>query len=290
MIVVRLMGGLGNQLFQYAAGRHLAHLNNADLYLDISKLNLSGEGRPLWKYELGSFNVKCSLADERMLHDFHGTGFSVKERVITQLISFGKNKKYTSNQYGFDTHFLELKGNYYVRGYFLSEKYFKEIADIIRDEITIKQDFKPMDDRLISQIKNSKSIAIHIRRGDYIRNLSSMDAHGLCSKDYYTKAIEWIKSELGEEVHFYLFTDDEAWVRKEMIWDINSTLISNKSTVEDFYLMSLCKHNIIANSTFSWWSAWLNTNPDKIVIIPKHWTTNVKTEEIDLIPKRWIVK
>ena len=192
MIVVRLMGGLGNQLFQYAAGRHLAHLNNTDLYVDTSRLESSAEGSPVWKYELGAFNVKCGLADERMLHDFHGTKFSTKERVITQLISLGKKKKYKFDQYGFDTHFLELKGDYYVRGYFLSEKYFKEIAEIIRAEITLKHDFIPKDDNLIEEIRNSKSVAIHIRRGDYIRNLSSMDAHGLCSKDYYTKSIEYI--------------------------------------------------------------------------------------------------
>lgn len=290
MIVVRLMGGLGNQLFQYAAGRHLAHLNNVELFVDTSFLQTSIENTTLRNYELGAFNVECKIADEKMLHDFHGCDFSTKERILTKLISFGNKNKYKFDEYGFDEHLLELKGNYYIRGYFQSEKYFKNIADIIRKELSIKDEFMPNDSALIQQIKNTNSISVHIRRGDYIRNLSSMEAHGLCSKDFYTKSIEFIKRELGNDLHFYLFTDNAAWVEKEMHWEINCTLIENKTTVEDFYLMSLCKHNIIANSTFSWWAAWLNENPDKKVIVPKHWLNNVLSESVELVPKNWIIK
>ena len=287
MIVVRLNGGLGNQFFQYATGRHLAHLNETELLLDASFLQTSTIHR---NYELGAFNVASTIADEKILDSFHGTDFSTKERMLTQLISFGKNKKYKFNEYGFNEHILELKGNYYLCGYFQSEKYFKSIADIIRNDLTLKNDFIPNDKELIEKVVNTNSVSIHIRRGDYIRNLSSMDTHGLCSKDYYTKSIEFIKRELGNDLHFYLFTDDEEWVKKEMKWDINCTLISGKTTVEDFYLMSMCKHNIIANSTFSWWAAWLNANPNKKVIIPKHWNTNIVTEQIELVPNKWLVK
>ncbi|MDB5228745.1 MAG: alpha,2-fucosyltransferase [Bacteroidota bacterium] len=289
MIVVRLMGGLGNQLFQYAAGRHLAHLNNTELYADISFLKSQEYTTPRY-YELGAFNVACTVADDKMLDKFNNSDFSKKERVLTHLLSFGKNKKYKFDEYGFDENLLELRGNFYIRGYFQSEKYFRGINDIIRRELTIKEEFIPKDTQLIEQIKNTNSIAIHIRRGDYIRNLSSMEAHGLCSKDYYAKSIEFMKREVGEDVHFYLFTDDEAWVKNEMKWNINSTLISGKTTVEDFYLMNLCKHNIIANSTFSWWAAWLNNHPAKKVIAPKHWTNNLQTEFIELVPKNWIIK
>lgn len=289
MIVIRLNGGLGNQLFQYATGRHLAHLNDTQLLLDTSFLN-SKERQSVWKYELGAFNVVSAIADEKVLHDFHGSKFSTRERMLTRIISLGKNRKYKFDEYGFDEHVLELRGNYYVRGYFQSEKYFKGIADLLRSELTVKQDFIPKDEALMDKISNTPSVSIHIRRGDYIRNLSSMDAHGLCSKDYYTKSIEYVKRELGNDVHFYFFTDDEDWINREMRWDINCTLISGKSSVEDFYLMSLCKHNIIANSTFSWWAAWLNANPDKKVILPKHWRTNIKTEDIDLNPSKWLIK
>lgn len=290
MIIARLMGGLGNQLFQYAAARHLAIQNNAELFLDTSFLYSTDNVTTARKYELEAFNVVSHLADDKILHDFHGTEFSVKERVLTKLVSLGKNKKYKFDEYGFDPHLLELRGNYYIRGFFQSEKYFKDISEILRNELTIKDAFLPKDNNLMQQINANTSVSIHIRRGDYIRNLSSMEAHGICSKDYYTKSIAFIKRALGNDLHFYMFTDDEEWVKKEMKWDINCTLISNKSTIEDFYLMSLCKHHIIANSTFSWWAAWLNKNSEKKVILPKHWTTNLSSENIDIVPKNWLAK
>ncbi len=290
MIIVRLNGGLGNQLFQYATGRHLAHLNEAELLLDISHFQLSNQNAVHKKYELDAFNLASTIADEKILNNFHGTEFSTRERILTRLISLGKYRKYKFDEYGFDEQLLDLKGNYYLSGYFQSDKYFKNIKEIIQNEFEIKGEFIPNDKALKQEITETNSVSIHIRRGDYIRNLSSMDAHGLCSKDYYTKSIEFIKRELGNDLHFYLFTDDEEWVRKEMIWDINCTLISGKTTIEDFYLMKLCKHNIIANSTFSWWAAWLNSNPNKKVIIPKHWTTNIVTEQIELVPNKWLIK
>lgn len=290
MIVVRLMGGLGNQLFQYAAGRHLAYLNETTLYLDTTFLDTPEAGTIPRNYELGAFSIEAQIAGDALLREFHSSKFSKKERVLTHLLSYGKNKKYKFDNYGFDPHLLELRGNYYIRGYFQSEKYFKAIEELIRKELTIKEAFIPKDAALISRIENSTSVAIHIRRGDYIRNIASMDAHGVCSKDYYAKSIESLKKELGEDLHFFLFTDDESWVRKEMRWEINCTLISGKTSIEDFYLMSVCKHAVIANSTFSWWAAWLNKHEDKKIILPKHWTSNLQTEAIELKPKNWIIK
>lgn len=289
MIVVRLNGGLGNQLFQYATGRQLAFLNNTELFLDTTKLS-SNESSSVWKYELSAFNILSTIADEHLLHKFHGSEFSTKERILTKLVTFGKFGKYKFDEYGYNEEVLDLRGNYYLRGFFQSEKYFKNIADLIKSELQIKEEYLPDDKNLVNEISNSQSVSIHIRRGDYIRNLSSMDAHGLCSKDYYFKSIEFLKKELGENIHFYFFTDDEDWINREMRWDVNFTLISGKTTIEDFYLMSLCKHNIIANSTFSWWAAWLNKNQNKKVIIPKHWRTNIRTEDIELSPSKWLIK
>ena len=149
----------------------------------------------------------------------------------------------------------------------------------------------PADVPLVNQIKNTaNAVSIHIRRGDYIRNLTSMDAHGICSKDYYVKSIKLLREKLGEDLHFYIFTDDPTWVRNEMNWAIDSTIVSDKKPIEDFYLMSLCNHNIIANSTFSWWAAWLNENENKSIIVPKQWTNMLQTEKIELAPKNWILK
>lgn len=290
MIVVRLMGGLGNQLFQYAAGRQVAELNQTELLLDTTFLTDSPENITHREYELKAFNIAATVAENADLKSFMGHGFSLKERTTLQLLSLGKRKKFKEDGYGFNSALLELRGNYYLRGYFQSEKYFKAIAPMLRKELTLKTEFLPVDASLCEQIKQCNSVSIHIRRGDYIRNLSSMDAHGLCSKDYYAKAIACMQEMLGGDLHFYLFTDDENWVRNEMNWDINCTLIANKTTVEDFYWMSHCRHHIIANSTFSWWAAWLNEHPDKKVIMPKRWTSNLKSEDIDLRPSTWLLK
>lgn len=286
------MGGLGNQLFQYAAAKHLSVSNNSELYFDVSFFNTKREDTTPRKFELDVFNIDYKIATDEMLHHFHGCEFNTTELVLTKLLSFGKFKKYKFNEYGFDHHFLDLRGNYYVRGFFQSEKYFYAIKDIIRNELQIDEQFLPTDDALVNQIKNTEnSVSIHIRRGDYIRNLTSMDAHGICSKDYYVKSIKLIREKLEtDNIHFYIFTDDANWVRNEMNWNINCTLVSDKQPIEDFYLMSLCKHNIIANSTFSWWAAWLNKNEQKSIIVPKQWTNILQTEKIDLAPKNWILK
>ncbi|MEZ5054535.1 MAG: alpha-1,2-fucosyltransferase [Chitinophagales bacterium] len=290
MIVVRLMGGLGNQLFQYAAAKHLALLNNAEVFVDTTFLELDVPNTTKRPFELNAFNASFNIADDALLKSFHGPDFSTSDCLITKIKSFGNRNKYKFNEHGFDEDFLKLRGNYYIRGFFQSEKYFKEIADTIKSDFTIKADYLSKDIELIQKIQDTTSVSIHFRRGDYIRNLSAMEVHGLCSKDYYFKSIEWIKKELGSDLQFFLFTDDAAWVQKEMDWAINCTLIEKKSTIEDFYLMSLCKHNIIANSTFSWWAAWLNKYESKKVILPKHWMNNILTESVDLAPKNWILK
>lgn len=289
MIIIRLKGSIGNQLFQYAAGRHLAFLNDVPLFLDTSYFD-NNEIQTAWKYELEAFNINAEIADENLIRQFRGSKFLKSDRVKTYITSLGKYRKHKFDEYGFDENILKLRGNYYMKGYFQSEKYFKNISDILRKELTIKEELIPKDKSIIEKIKNTTSVSIHIRHGDYSRNLSTMDARGLCSKDYYTKGIEYIKREVGEDLHFFLFTDDVAWLNKEMQWDVDATLITGNSMIEDFYLMSLCKHNIISNSTFSWWAAWLNNNPNKKVVMPKHWDANVRTEDIDLNPPKWFVK
>ncbi|MBP6660695.1 MAG: alpha-1,2-fucosyltransferase, partial [Chitinophagales bacterium] len=167
MIVVRLMGGLGNQLFQYAAAKQLSVINNSELYFDTSFFTTTSDTTTPRKFELDVFNINYNLATDEMLHHFHGSEFNSTELVLTKLLSFGKFKKYKFNGYGFDSNFLNLKGNYYVRGFFQSEKYFSEIKNIIREELIINEQYLPIDLELVNKINNSEnSVSIHIRRGD----------------------------------------------------------------------------------------------------------------------------
>lgn len=290
MIVVRLMGGLGNQLFQYAAARHLAILNNTELYLDTSFLENTPMEDTVRGFELDKFNINAIVADDTLLKSFYGSGFTKKDTWMSYVFSVGKRRKYKFNNYGFDENLLKLRGNYYIRGFYQSEKYFKEIADVISKELEIKQELISVNQTIVNEIKNKNAVSIHIRHGDYAKNLTAMDAHSLCSKDYFRKSMKYMKEQVGTDCKFYLFTDDKEWVKNEMTMEEDCELISGNTTIEDFYLMSICKHNIISNSTYSWWAAWLNKNPNKIVIMPKYWTNHLVTEDIKLKPNNWRVK
>jgi len=174
-------------------------------------------------------------------------------------------------------------------GFWQNAKYFKNIEKEIREEFTLR---KPLDEKFANisrQIENIPSVSIHIRRGDYVNDPKTKAVHNVCDLDYYNKAIDIIKTNVNNPT-FFVFSDDIDWVSKNL--EINSPTfwVSNLKSkdYEELILMSKCKHNIIANSSFSWWGAWLNQNPDKIVIAPKQWLINKTADELDILPPRWI--
>lgn len=257
MKIIKIKGGLGNQLFQYAYGRSLIE-KNKEVIFDISffKEKTTDISRP---FLLKKFNIPESLIF-----------INKKSNLLIKL---------------FEKIYSKLSGNYNL---FQSEKYFKSIEKIIRNELTLKESLSPIAQEFVQQIKNnSKSVSIHVRRGDYITNAKTNKYHGTCDLSYYEHTILKIR-ELVLSPHFFIFSDDIEWVRENLKLD-NTTFISNPNLTEceELMLMSNCKHNIIANSTFSWWGAWLNQNPDKIVIAPKQWTANKKSDELNILPKTW---
>lgn len=249
MIISKLTGGLGNQLFQYAKGRSEATKNRTSLALDISWY----KGRIDRSYYLNNFNITAKIA-------------SKLEIIIYKYF----NKK-----------------NYIV-GDWQSEKYFNDISDLIKKEFVLKNQIDKAHDELIQQIKSTDSISIHLRGGDYVVGKKS-SFHGICSPEYYSKSISYIIKNV-KFPHFFIFTDDINWAKKHIKFPEPYTLVSNSKNkpYEEIIFMSKCKHNIIANSTFSWWSAWLNNNPTKIVIAPKRWFANDKIDSSDIIPLSWI--
>jgi hypothetical protein len=246
MIIVKLTGGLGNQLFQYVWGKSIAQKNNEELLLDISWY----KGRLSRKYILYNFNIKSDKANY----------------ITTQFIKiFNKNKYLESDR----------------TNEWQSTIFLKDIGDNILKEFTLKNPPK-------NSINTEESVSIHLRGGDYVTGNKS-NFHGLCPPEYYNKAIEYIKNKT-KSPHFYIFTDDLTWAQKHINFPAPFTLISNQNFTphEEMILMSSCKHNIIANSTFSWWSAWLNSNHDKIVISPKKWFSDESNQKENLIPETWI--
>lgn len=289
MIVVKLMGGLGNQLFQYALGRHLSILNDCELILDTSSLKYKGnKPNPNFtdrEYQLSNFNINARVADEKLLKKL-----SNRPTGLNRLFQ----KKYTKvfekgNQ--FQSEILSLKKKSIIEGYWQSEKYFWNIKDVLIKDLTLKNTSSYENIEVAKKISESNAVSLHVRRGDYISNSLFSEVIGACSLDYYKNAINKIITEI-ENPTFFVFSDDIAWVKDNFGFITYKIIyVENNNELncyEDIRLMSLCKHNIIANSSFSWWGAWLNSNKEKIVVAPQKWFNDSRITNPDLIPENWI--
>ncbi|QOD61748.1 alpha-1,2-fucosyltransferase [Polaribacter haliotis] len=265
MIIVRILGGLGNQMFQYAYAKALEQ-KGFDVKLDISGFK---------NYKLhGGYHLNNYKIDLKYASNF--SNFLSK-------INFFQYKK--EKNLLFDASLKSLKGNEYVKGYFQTEKYFKEIRTILLEQFTIAAELSTTTKKYKKQILGSHiSCSLHIRRGDYVSDKKANTIHGTCSLEYYKEAIELIKTE-NKGVQFFIFSDDISWTKENLSLE-NAIYIDHKTIPhEDMYLMSLCNHNITANSSFSWWGAWLNKNKSKTIIAPKQWFVN---KENEIACENWI--
>jgi len=199
------------------------------------------------------------------------------------------NYYYKEPHYNFDANVYDSKGASYFEGYWQSEKYFLEYREQLLQEFILKKELSNQSKAYRKKILSTASISLHIRRGDYVTNAHTNSVHGTCSMIYYRTSVEEIKSQIID-AHFFIFSDDLVWAKENLNSIENITFIDLAKDVpdhEEMILMSLCKHNIIANSSFSWWGAWLNQNNKKIVIAPKQWFTDTSINTNDLIPSSW---
>lgn len=287
MIIVRLIGGLGNQMFQYAAGRRLAHVLGVEFKLDITGF----EHYPLRKYYLENFNIKENFASLKEIRAL--TKRPIVERVLSWTLHRPPRTASTyireKLSFHFDSDILSLPDGIYLDGYWQSEKYFADIAGIIRREFTVKTPQMGKNKELAEMVTATESVSLHIRRGDYVSNPSTNSILGVCNLDYYTRCVEHL-TQTVKNAHFFVFSDDPEWVHENLKLSYPMTLIDHNGAdknYEDLRLMSQCKHHIIANSTFSWWGAWLGQRRDKMVFAPKSWHACEKFDTRDLIPDKW---
>ena len=281
MIITKLQGGLGNQLFQYALGRFLSYKLNVPLKLDIGYYQNDKKRECL----LNNFMISALIATEEEIKKIKSE--SVFEK-IKNLFFKRKNEQETFvESYSFNQEVLNLPDNTYLEGFWQNEKYFKDIESIIRKEIVLKESLPFKANLLIELINNVNSVSIHIRRGDYILPKYQKIFYPI-TIEYYQKAIFLINKKVPN-THFFIFSDDIEW-SKTLFFPKNITYVDSSYGLKDFQelmVMSLCKHNITTNSTFSWWAAWLNSNQNKIVITPKKWSIYQSVHK-DLIPETWI--
>jgi hypothetical protein len=293
MVAVIISGGLGNQMFQYACVKALAHRLNVPFFLDISSFEKDIPNVDKRTFELDLFpNIKPAF-----LKTFKTSGFYQPTRWDNRLKKiFGRpiGSVLHENTHSFNESILTVKPPVLLQGYWQTEKYFQDIGDLIRKDF----EFPPLPETdvnksLLDEIRQSESVAVHVRRGDYITYETTHNFHGVCSISYYENAIRYIKDKYPDS-HFYFFSDEPEWVQSNLMKEnIDGKVISfNKeaNSWKDMLLMSNCKHNIIANSSFSWWSAWLNQHPHKKVIAPSRWfkTDDPFFEPNEIVPVNWL--
>lgn len=259
-MIIKIQGGLGNQMFQYAYGRNL-ELNGKKVTFDISTFNKNIVRTDTARnFRLDNFKIETKAE------------FSDKLRPVSDFINKALVK-------------LNLKQD----GFWQSEKYFNKNESNIRKEFDLKKPLSDKFTRILDQIANTHSVSIHVRRGDYVNSEKTNAFHGVCDLEYYNQAISIIKAQIGNPT-FFIFSDDIDWVSRNLELNSPTWWVSELKAedYEELIVMSKCRHNIIANSTFSWWGAWLNQNPNKVVIAPKQWLANKTSDELNILPKEWI--
>lgn len=267
-------------MFQYAFGRYLSVVHNTTL-----KLDTSGFRDYNWRYfELSAFRADIVEATDE----------EIKLFTTRSYLSFlNDNVVLNEQNMLFDSKNLRTSENTYLSGYWQSEKYFQSIRNILLHDFKLKSTSNEYFNNMSEQILASpNSVSVHIRRGDYHNNPEVNKIHGVLGTEYYINSITYFKNSLENPV-FYFFSDDIVWVKNEFNNFINAFFIehnSEDSSSQEMSLMAMCRHNIIANSTFSWWGAWLNENPNKVVIAPKQWFSDIgkNKESRDIVPESWL--
>jgi len=299
MIIVRISGGLGNQMFEYAFGRALASKNKTELLFDLSGL-VAKEGEAQRYFSLDIFNTKYKVATKK---DFKTLGIGdpadqtpsarakrYTRRTYESFFPLEKRKDIIEPEYSFVPEIAALGNNHYFAGIWQSEKYFKNVAQKLREEFTLKKELIDTSIDAAKMLKDKNIVCVNVRRTDYVTDENIKSKIGFAGKKYYENAVSYMLSKIPK-AKFLVFSDDIEWCKENLKFIPNVFFISHKSAekafAKDFYLMSLCSHYIVANSTFSWWGAWLNQNKNKIVIAPEKWFAS-GADESDLIPENWI--
>lgn len=277
-------------MFQYACGRTVAANAGTELLLDETAL-LNGQKNGMITprhYELGIFVLDSKLATAIQRGQFFPE--NLVNKALRKILK--TNPVINENSFAYNDLLLKKTSNAFLRGYWQSEKYFQRKENMIRKDFKFSANKNELTIAWAAKIKNSNAVSVHIRRGDYAENEHTKNFHGLLELSYYEKAMTTIEKNLKDPV-YYFFSDDAAWVKKEILKHNKNYFSIDHNTGEDswqdMYLMSCCKHHIIANSSFSWWGAWLNNRDDKIVITPKNWFADKLANEQtkDLVPASW---
>lgn len=288
MIISEILGGLGNQMFQYALGRALAIQCDDTLKMDISAF----ESYKVHGYDLNHFTIQAEIATTDEITPFLKNKKRLRglKRLISHLVTDTTKRFVQEQSFPFDPTILQLRGDIYLSGYWQSQKYFLPIRGHLLKEFSLRGPASNGYQHFAQLIGSTQSVSLHIRRGDYISNENALKFHGICPLDYYRKAVDHLNSHV-QNLTCFIFSDDIEWAKANLDFLPTKVFVSGEEGLtnhEEMLLMSLCQHNIIANSTFSWWGAWLNLHDDKMVIAPAQWFKTKDVDTRDLIPQDWL--
>ncbi|AUQ72083.1 alpha-1,2-fucosyltransferase [Phaeobacter inhibens] len=281
MIITRLHGRLGNQMFQYAAGRALADRLGVSLTLDSRGAELRGEGvlTRVFDLDLATPDILPPLRQRAPL------GYALWRGLGQHLGTGPKLRREVG--LGYNPDFVDWSDNSYLHGYWQSERYFAQSAERIRRDFTFPEYSNQQNAEMAARIGETNAISLHVRRGDYL----TLAAHVLCDQAYYEAALAQVLDGLEGQPTVYVFSDDPQWAKENLPLPCDKVVVDFNGAdtdYEDMRLMSLCKHNIIGNSSFSWWAAWLNQTPNRRVAGPAKWFGDPKLNNPDILPPGWL--
>lgn len=292
MVIVQLKGGLGNQMFQYAIGRAIALRHATTLRFDLQEIaadNARAFGLPVWRI-VGDPASRVDVLRMRVLDQV--------SRKLRPSAPYYRHPLVIEREFTFDSNLLEAKRDCWLFGHWQSEKYFEAVEAQVRADFTPAREIDTTTRAVEREILacGNRSVFLHIRRSDYVNWAPNLLAHGSCSIEYYLRAADLIAQQVCDP-RFFAFSDDPEWVRDNLRLPYHTTIVSHNkpgdafhvgSEHEDLWLMSRCRHAVLANSSFSWWGAWLNNERERIVIAPRRWFGTLEHDTRDLIPAGWI--
>jgi hypothetical protein len=302
MVTVKIQGGLGNQMFEYACARALSLHQGTGLRVDPASLFdiTPRKWRTPRNYALDIvFNLEPKLnlpaRIQRAINiPYAATVFNKYYPRFMGKLGHWHYLNYMDNaHHPFDPSIFELRGDVYLDGYWRSEKYFKKYSDVIRKDFTFRHELEGETAKIADQIRVAKNaVCLHVRRGDNIWNKASQKTHILSPMDHFERAIAIMKQKIGDDMTVFIFSDDMPWCCENLRLHDRQVFVGEEhagvEARDHLQLMSLCKHFIMPESTFSWWAAWLSTYKDKVVICPDVMFKDASIPTKDMIPEEWI--
>jgi hypothetical protein len=302
VIVTFLNAGLGNQMFQYAAGLALAEQHRSIVKLDVRWFETNKEPAQHNRYSLGCFNIIEQFATEGEIARLCGRppgrveAFFVRQARAMRLYLFADRylvtgHRHEARQFSYYPEFFAQPNDTYIHGMWQSEKFFAPVADLVRRHFTFRYPALPHGAEMEARIRNGgPSAFVHFRRGDYVSKPSHTKELGVLDVAYYERAVDMLL-ERHPEVTLYVFSDDIRAIAQEFKPRCPHVFVDMPQpwqAYDELRLMSLCDHGITANSTFSWWAAWLNPSPNKTVIAPDPWFSDSTHDGRDVVPESWL--